>query len=410
MPVFEYTGFDKQRKKASGVIDAESEKAARLKLRKMGIYPQTLVEEGSSKKFSLSGNVDFSRFTQRIKTQDIALMTRQLSTLVASGIPLVESLTALIDQIENVKLRKILSQVREKVTEGVKLSDALGSHPDIFNQLFCNMINAGETGGALDLVLVRLADFTENQSKLQSKVKSAMMYPLIMTVVGLGLVVLLMVGVIPKITSIFADQEMALPLPTRIVMVISNALSNGWFLLGLTFFIGAVVYYIRRWLKTPKGKLFFDKKMLKMPVFGTLTRQVAISRFSRTLSTLLSSGVPLLSALGIVKNIVSNVVIQNVIEETANSVKEGASIADPLKKSGEFPPLVTHMIAIGEKTGGLEKMLERVADTYDTQVDNTVSAMTTLLEPVMILVMAGIVSFIVMSVLLPILQMGEMES
>lgn len=409
MPVFEYAGFDRQRKKAAGIIEAESEKAARMKLRKMGVFPQSMSLEGGAKKLSLSSNVDFSSWTQRIKIQDIAMMTRQLASLLSAGIPLVESLTALVDQIEHVKLRKVLSQVREKVTEGMKLSDAMKAHPKIFSDLYCNMINAGESSGALDLVLNRLADFTENQAKLQSKVKGAMMYPLIMTVVGIGLIVLLMVGVIPKITAIFADQEMALPLPTRIVMVISNALSNVWILLGILIFATLIFFGFKKWLKTEKGQRIWDRRMLKMPIFGKLTRMVAISRFSRTLSTLLSSGVPLLTAMGIVRNIVSNVVIRSVIEETANSVKEGASVAEPLKRSGEFPPIVTHMIAIGEKTGGLEKMLERVADNYDTQVDNTVSALTTLLEPIMILVMAGIVSFIVLSVLLPILQMGEME-
>lgn len=410
MPVFEYAGFDRQRKKAAGIIEAESEKAARMKLRKMGVFPQSIRLEGGAKKLSLSSNVDFSSWTQRIKIQDIAMMTRQLASLLSAGIPLVESLTALVDQIENAKLQKILSQVREKVTEGMKLSDAMKAHPKIFSDLYCNMINAGESSGSLDLVLNRLADFTENQAKLQSKVKGAMMYPLIMTVVGIGLVVLLMVGVIPKITAIFADQEMALPLPTRIVMVVSQGLSNIWMLLGILVFATLVFFGFKKWLKTEKGRRIWDRRMLKMPIFGKLTRMVAISRFSRTLSTLLSSGVPLLTAMGIVRNIVSNVIIRSVIEETANSVKEGASVAEPLKQSGEFPPIVTHMIAIGEKTGGLEKMLERVADNYDTQVDNTVSALTTLLEPIMILVMAGIVSFIVLSVLLPILQMGEMEA
>lgn len=408
MPVFEYAGFDRGRKKAAGIIEAESDKAARVKLRKMGIYPQMLAVEGIKKKLSLSSNIDFSAWTQRIKTQDVAMMTRQLATLVGAGIPLVESLTALVDQLEHPRLRKILSQVKEKVTEGMKLSDAMRAHPKVFSDLFVNMVNAGENSGALDQVLKRLADFSENQARLRSKIQGAMMYPLIMTVVGTGLIIVLMIGVIPKITSIFADQEMELPLMTRMVMGVSNALSSPWFL-SLFLIFGALSFYgIRRWAQTPNGKLFFHQRFLKLPLFGKLTRMIAVSRFSRTLSTLLSSGVPLLVAMDIVKNIVSNVVIRRVIAETAVSVKEGASVSDTLKKSGEFPPIVIHMIAIGEKTGEMEQMLARIADNYDTQVETTISTLTTLLEPIMILSMAGVVSFIVLAVLLPILQMGEM--
>jgi general secretion pathway protein F len=290
----------------------------------------------------------------------------------------------------------------------MKLSDAMRPHGKVFNDLFVNMVNAGENSGALDQVLKRLADFSEGQARLKSKVTGAMMYPLIMTVVGTLLIIVLMIGVIPKITSIFADQGMTLPLITRMVMAVSNALSSPWFLAGFAVFGSLAAYGIRRWLRTSGGKLFLHRRFLKWPLFGRLTRMVAVSRFSRTLSTLLSSGVPLLTAMDIVKNIVSNVVIRRVIEETAVSVKEGASVSDTLKKSGEFPPIVIHMIAIGEKTGELEQMLTRVADNYDMQVENTISTLTTLLEPIMILAMPAVVSFIVMAVLLPILQMGEM--
>ena len=409
MPVFEYSGINQQRKKASGIVEAENEKAARLKLRKMGVYPEFLTLEGGKKaKISLGSRVDFSKFTQRIKVTDIAQMTRQLATLVNANIPLVESLTALVDQTENEKLKKILSQVREKVTEGMKLSDAMRGFPKIFSDLYINMINAGENSGALDVVLVRLADFLEGQAKLRSKIIGAMIYPIIMSVVGTVLIVMLVIFVIPKITSIFEDVAATLPLPTRVLIALSEALTTGWVVVLLLLAIPLAIFGIRKWLKTPKGKAFLDRKMLKMPVYGKLTRMISISRFSRTLSTLLSSGVPLLGALDIVKNIISNTVIRGVIEETRISVQEGSSVSDVLKKSGEFPPIVTHMITIGEKTGGLEKMLERVADAYDTQVDNTVSTLTTLLEPIMILVMAGVVSFIVMSILLPILQLNQL--
>jgi len=408
MPVFEYAGIDKDRKNTKGIVEAESDKAARMKLRKMGVYPRLLSLEGHAKKVSLQSEVSFASFTQRIKTQDIALMTRQLATLINAGIPLVDALTALLDQTENPKMKTIISQVREKVTEGTKLSDAMRPHAKVFSDIYVNMVNAGENSGTLDLVLNRLADFNEGQAKLKSKVMGAMMYPLIMSVVGVALVLGLMVGLIPKITGIFEDNKAALPIPTKILMAISQALLNGWIDLTIVSLIGLSIYFIRRSYKTEKGKLFFHQRALKLPLFGKLVRMVAIARFSRTLGTLLSSGVPLLVALGIVRNIVTNVVMRRIIEETAKNVQEGGSVGDSLKKSGEFPPMVTHMIAIGEKTGELEKMLERVADTYDVQVDNTVSTLTTLLEPIMILVMAAVVAFIVMSVLLPILQMNQL--
>lgn len=410
MAVFEYNGFDKDKKQAKGIIEAESLKAARSKLRKAGIFPQTLKEEGK-RGLSFSGDIDFSKlFKRKVKIAELAMMTRQLATLLNAGIPLVEAISALVDQLEHPELKKVMAKIRERVTEGMKLSDAMKSHRDIFDNLYINMINAGEASGSLDIVLGRLSDFTESSAKLQSKVKSAMMYPLIMMVVGAALIIGLMVGVIPKITSIFADQGMVLPAPTRIVMFVSNTLANGWFLLGSAIVLPLIVISFLKWSKTSKGTRIIDTYSLKLPLFGKLLMMVSISRFSRTLSTLLSSGVPLLSAMEIVRNIVSNVVIQGVIAETAAAVREGASISGPLEKSGRFPPMVIHMISIGEKTGDLEKMLERVADNYDTQVDQTVSSLTTLLEPVMILLMAGAVSFIVMAVLLPILQMGEMDS
>ena len=406
MPVFEYAGMDRARKKVSGIIEAENDKGARLKLRKMGVYPERVSLEGGKRRLSLSSNVDFSSFFHRIKIQDVAVMTRQLSTLVNAGIPLVDSLTALIDQVDNLKLRKILTQVRERVVGGSKLSDAMRGHPKVFGNLYVNMVNAGENSGALDVVLRRLADFTEGQSQLRSKVIGAMIYPAIMSVVGVLLMVMLLVFVVPKVTQIFEDVKATLPIPTRVLIFVSDGVANYWYILLLLVVLFA--YALRRYLRTERGKEVSDRYILKAPLFGNLVRMIAISRFSRTLSTLLSSGVPLLTALDIVRNIISNTQIRKAIEETRTNVQEGASVADPLKRSGQFPPIVTHMIAIGEKTGELEKMLERVADSYDSQVNTTVSTLTTILEPIMILVMAGVVSFVVMSILLPILQLNQL--
>lgn len=407
MPIFNYTGINDKGKKTNGIVDADNDKVARVKLRKMGVYPTSisLSGKGGGEKLSLGMNVDLNRYFQRVKTQDIAMMTRQLATLVSSGIPLVDSLQALEDQIENLKLKTAITAVREHVTEGSKLSDSMRAYPKIFNNLFINMVNAGENSGTLDLVLDRLADFTENQAKLRSRIIGAMIYPIIMGVVGFSLMIFLFVVIIPKITAIFDDIDVALPLPTKVLISFSDFLVGYWYLLIL--FIALAVYGIRRWHKTERGKELFDKYSLKLPLFGKLTRMVSVSRFSRTLSTLLSSGVPLLASMDIVKNIISNVIIKRVIEETKNAVKEGESVAEPLKRSGEFPPIVTHMIAIGEKTGQLEKMLERVADAYDAEVDTSVSALMTILEPMMILLMAGMVAFVVMSILLPLMQMSK---
>lgn len=408
MPVFEYIGIDSKGKRATGIVDAENERAARAKLRRMAVFPTTLAIQGSARvqKLALSSQIDLSKYFQRIKVQDVAVMTRQMATLVAAGIPLVDSLTALIDQVENMKLRTILSQVREMVVGGSKLSDALKNHPKVFGDLYVNMVNAGENSGALEIVLQRLADFTEGQAKLRSRVIGAMIYPAIMSIVGIGLMGMLLVYVVPKVTKIFEDVNATLPLPTRILMGASNAVKDYWYIFLILIPLG--IYAFRRYIRTPDGREWMDRRMLKAPLIGKLQRMIMISRFSRTLSTLLASGVPLLASMDIVRNIVTNTVIKRVIEQTRDNVREGQSVADPLKRSGEFPPIVTQMIAIGERTGELERMLERVADAYDTQVDNTISTLMTLLEPIMILVMAGVVSFIVMSILLPIMKLNQL--
>ena len=407
MPIFEYIGIDSKGKRASGTVDAENERAARMKLRRMGVFPTSLGVEGAAKqKVGLGMRIDVGKYLQRVKIQDVAIMTRQLATLVAAKIPLVDALTALVDQIDNPKLKNIISRVRERVVEGGKLSDALKGYPKVFSELYVNMINAGENSGALDIVLLRLADFTEGQTRLRSRVIGAMIYPVIMSIVGVALMVMLLVYVIPKVTMIFEDVNATLPVPTRILMSISNLLSQRWYV--LLVLIPVVFYGIRRLLRTPKGRAWWDRKVLTLPLFGSLNRMIVIARFSRTLSTLLASGVPLLTSFDIVRNIVTNTTLRAVVEQTRDNVREGASIADPLRRSGQFPPLVTHMIAIGERTGELERMLERVADAYDAQVDNRLSTLTTLLEPIMILVMAGVVSFIVISILLPILQLNQL--
>ncbi|MBI2066435.1 MAG: type II secretion system inner membrane protein GspF [Deltaproteobacteria bacterium] len=410
MPAYSYKGLNTQGKNTSGVIEAESEKAARLKLRKLGVFPTDVTPEGSRRSggISLGSDVNFSKYFQRIKIQDLADMTRQLSTLLSAHIPMVDALGALVDQTANPKLRGIIGSVKTSVVQGSRLSEALAAHPKIFSGLFTHMIGAGEASGAMDTVMKRLADLLENQAKLKAKILGALMYPLIMAIVGLGLMGFLLVYVVPKVTKIFEDVKATLPIPTRILIAISHALANYWYvfiLLGLGLFFG-----LRKFLKTPRGKVLYDRLTLKMPIFGKLFRMVEISRFVRTLATLLGSGVTLLNGLDIVKKIVQNSLLVNAIEETRVGVREGEPLAGPLKRSKQFPPIVIHMISIGEKTGELGTMMERIADNYDQQIDNLVGTLTTLLEPVMILVMGGLVSFIVMSILLPILQLNQLGS
>ncbi len=405
MPVYSYKGVNAAGKKVSGIVDAENIKGARLKLRKSQIFPTEVSEGGSGVASSLSGGIDFKRIFEKVKVTDVANMTRQLSTLLNANVPLVDALSALVEQIENSKLKSAISEIKERVKEGSRLADAMRSYPDIFGDLYINMVYAGEVSGALDTVLKRLAEFTESQARLNSKVKGALTYPVVMGLVGIALMGFLLIFVVPKIVKIFEDTKATLPLPTKVLITVSNFVAGYWYVVIL---LGVGAYFgIRKFRSTPKGRRFFDNMSLKLPVFGEITRMVAIGRFCRTLSTLTSSGVQLMQALDIVRGIVNNVVLVEVIEDTRNSVKEGESIAEPLKRSGQFPPLVTHMISIGEKTGALEAMLERVADNYEEQVDTKVSTLTTLLEPLMIVVMGGVVSVIVLSILLPILKMNQ---
>ncbi len=404
MTVYEYKGVDTSGKNVSGMVDAENEKAGRLKLRKSGVFTTDIYLEGSKGGLSLQGGKSFS-FFNKVKTAELAHMTRQLATLLAANIPLVDALLALQEQLENPILKKAISQIKEKVTEGRRLADSMKPFSNIFDNLYLSMIEAGEASGALEQVLNRLADFTEAQASLKSKVTGAMMYPIIMALVGSSLMMYLLVSVVPKIVSIFEDAKASLPLPTRILMTSSSFAQSYWYLI----IIGAAFSFwlFKRYLRTQEGRLRFDTFALKAPIFGDLSRKIAISRFTRTLGTLLQSGVQLLQALDIVKNVLGNVVLMNAVEATKASVREGESLAEPLKRSGQFPPMVVHMIAVGEKTGALEVMLEKVADNYDGEIDTTVSSMTTLLEPVMILVMGGVVSFIVVAILLPILKLSE---
>ena len=411
MPVFEYTGLTEAGKNVRGIRDAESSKVLRQILRKDGVYltEARAAEAGAvvgEQKTGLSREVDLGAmlgFTG-VSAQDLAIATRQLATLIGAGIPLVDALTALVDQIEQPRLKRIMGVVKQKVNEGSSLADALREHPKVFSDLYVNMIRAGESSGALDVVLIRLADFTESQAQLRNKILGAMLYPAIMVVVGIAIVSILFVVVIPKVTKIFEDMNVTLPWTTRILIGVSSFARDYWYVVLVA--LPALVFGVRRYVRTARGRAAWDRAKLRAPIFGELTRMLALSRFAKTLATLLASGVPLLTAMDIVKNIVSNTLLASVIDNARDAIREGESIAAPLKRSGQFPPLVYHMIAIGERSGQLEEMLQNVARSYEAQVEMRVGALTSLLEPVMIVAMGGGVAFIVFSILMPIMQLN----
>jgi len=411
MPVYAYKGLNQGGRNVSGIIDADTAKGARLKLRRTGVFPTELTEEqrrGSvaSSAASTLSNINLGQYFERVKPADLALTTRQLATLVGAGLPLVDCLSALIEQVETSRLKRILSHVREQVTEGGTLADAMNQHPRVFDNLFVSMVRAGEASGALDVVLLRLADYTENYSVLRDKVQSALTYPILMAVVSSGILLFLLSYVVPKITKIFTEMKADLPAMTIILLAVSNFMQNYWWA-----FVGAVGFAfiaVRLSMRTPAGRLRYDRYVLNVPYFGKLIRKVALARFSRTLSTLLTSGIGLLQSLDIVKNVVSNTVLSQAIEDARNSIREGQSIAPPLKRSGLFPSMLIHMIAVGEKSGELEQMLSKAADTYDNEVDASIASLTSIMQPVMTLLMGGVVLFIVLAILLPIFTLNEL--
>lgn len=430
MPVFQYKGFDSKGKPVSGIKDADSPRTLRQNLRRDGILI-TEMKEAATPKGGPSGGPTGS--TGAVQAQEIggalltllspgtlrhwlavrgdanpqliAIMTRQLASMLRAGVQLAECLTALIEQAERPGLKRVLSDLKVQVNEGVSLSGALARHPRFFSDLYVNLVSAGEAAGNLEGVLFRLASFLEAQNRLRGKVVSALFYPLIMTVIGGGILIMLMTTVVPKVTAIFADTGRALPINTQILIFASTVVTDYLWLLAIAITVGVLVF--QRWLRTPEGRFKWDRFILKVPVFGDLARKVAVSRFAKTLATMLASGVQLLRAMEIVKNVLGNAVLTKVVEEARESIREGESIAQPLRRSGEFPVIVCHMIAVGERSGQLEQMLENVATDYDLEVDMQIARLTTLLEPLMILGMGGSVGFVVMSILLPIMQMAD---
>jgi general secretion pathway protein F len=406
MPVYEYTALDGSGKSVNGIIDADSPVAARQRLRSSGIFPVNVKETSSSPRDLRSGPVSVSALLKRIKPWEVSVATRQLSILLGAGVPLVASLDALILQITNPLLKKTMAQVKESVNEGNSLAYAISNRPRIFTNVYVNMVRAGEASGSLDVVLDRLADLGEHEQALRGRFKAALAYPVFMFFVGSLVLFFLITFVVPNITQIFREMHQTLPVPTVVLINVSNFLKSFWWLILLVTVSGIVI--IRQLKNTPKGRYVWDEVKLRIPILGPINNKMAVARFGRTLGSLLKSGVPLISALQIVRNIVDNVLIADVIDNTVDEIQAGKSLASPLAQSRWFPPIVVQMISVGEQSGELEAMLSKIADTYDRDVESQIMAMTAMLEPVMILVMGLIVGFIVVSILLPIFEMNQM--
>jgi len=412
MTMWAYKGLDARGKAVNGVRDADTPKLLRATLRRDGVIVTDVAEAragksakaGLSKGKGLNAEVDLGALLGGIKRVEIAAFTRQVATLIKAGIPLAESLGALFEQIENPRLKSVVGDVRGKVNEGSSFADALSKHQRHFEGVYISMVRAGETAGNLDQVLVRLADFMESSIRQRSKVIGALIYPALMAVVSAGVMAVLMIAVVPKITSMFEDTDKVLPWNTQFLIAASNALGAYW--LFFLIFIAVSAIGFRYWRRSPRGRAIWDHMILYLPVIGPLARQIAIGRFARTFGTMLASGVPLLRAMDISKDILGNVVLMKVIDGAREKIQQGESIAVTLKRSGYFPSVVTHMIAVGERAGQLEQMLANVADAYDADTETKLSRMTALLEPLMIVFMGGAVAFIVFSILMPIMDMN----
>jgi general secretion pathway protein F len=406
MPVYEYTALDVKGKTVSGIIDAESPRTARQKLRASKTFPVSIkeVRDAAAKKAPrfLAGSDIFAR----VRPNDVAMITRQLSTLVGAGFPLVSAIDILIPQTRSKAFKKVLAKIKDSIVEGNSFANSLSLYPAIFSTLYVNMVRAGETSGALEIVLDRLADITEKQQALKHRIRSALAYPVLMSFIGALVLFLLLTFIVPSITSIFSDMNQALPIPTRILIGVSDFCKNNWW--GMCLVAALLLLAFRGVKKTKKGRYLMDKIKLFLPGFGILAKKLAVARFARTLASLLENGVSMMPALNIVKNIVGNRLIYDVIDGAAKEVGKGTGLGTALAQNSIFPDLSIQMIQVGEQSGTLETMLNKVADVFEGEVETSISGLTTLLEPVMILLMGVVVGFIVLSICLPIFEMNQL--
>ena len=404
MPVYNYKAFTTAGQLKTGIADADNPREARLKLRRDGLLVTDIAEvESLTRKKKSAWAI---RRQRKATSRELPQVTRQLATLLKSGIPLNDALKALVEQIETRQLEAVFRNVREKINQGSSFAEAIEQHPGVFPPLYVSMVRSGEAAGNSDVVLERLAAFMLKQAKTRNKVMAALMYPIIMVGVGAIVVSILMAKVVPRLIMLVESRGQELPLPTQILKGGSEFLRSYWYLLVLAIIlINMGIGALRR---TENGRYAVDRFLLRLPVFGDLFKKQAISRFAITLSTLLKTGVPVLDAIKIVREVVGNAVLQGVLDDLHAAILQGADISSPLKKSGIFPPAVGYMIAVGEQTGELEAVLDRLAEAYDLEVEIATEKLTAVIEPLLILLMAIVVAFIVLSIVLPMLQLGSL--
>lgn len=403
MAKFSYVVRDNSGKSITGVMDASDRNAVISKLRESGYLIQKISEGGSSAASKASPDL-IERLTGKVTIREVAVFSKQFSAMINAGITMMRCLRVLESQTDNKLFKEVISKIRDSVTGGLPLSQSLAQHPKVFPRLYIAMIKAGEESGSLDKTLMRLSVHLEKEVNLKDEIKSAMTYPAVIAVMMVLIVSVLMVFVIPTFERMFEGLGSALPTPTKILMGISRNMKSFWYIYILVVCFGIPFAY-KSFYATPPGRLIIDRLRLKAPVFGLLNRKISVARFTRTLGTLLSSGVPIIGALSIVEEVADNVIIESAISRVRNSIKEGETIAEPLEASNVFPPMVTNMIAVGEESGALDEMLNKVADFYDAEVEAMVKSLTSLLEPLLITVMGVMVGGIVIALLLPLFKM-----
>jgi general secretion pathway protein F len=406
MPVYDYQALDAKGKNVTGIIDADGAQAARQKIRAMGSFPVSIKEVTESESTEKSRSIPLRGLFSRVTPAHVSLWTRQLATLTGAGFPLVTALTTLVSQTKTQGFTKIVARIKDSIVEGNSFASALTLYPSVFSQIYINMVRAGETSGTLEIVLQRLADIMEKQQELKSRIQTAMAYPILMTAVGTLVLFFLMTFVVPNITTIFEDMNQALPAPTRFLLAASDLFQAYWWVLILLAVAAVVTLKIFR--KTENGLAVTDRLLLTMPVVGPLLKKVAVARFARTLASLLENGVTMLPALEIVRNVTGNVIISGLIENASDEVEKGQGLGSSLAADKVFPELAVQMVQVGEQSGELEPMLYKIADVYENEVQTSIMSMMAMLEPVMILVMAVVVLFIVLSICLPIFEMNQL--
>jgi general secretion pathway protein F len=433
MPVYEWKGFNSGGKKATGVIDADSPRDARVKCKRQKIMVTGVTEikggkkvrKGKAKSSALAKtakaeNKQLAKLRKKIeaargrdgggvrskaKTEEIATFTRQLATLTRAGIPITEALRAIIEQTEHRRLNILYRDIREDIAQGKPTADAFAAHPDYFDELNVSMVRAGEASGHLDDVLLKMSNFMQEQARVRNKVQAAMMYPMVMLIVGLLVVALLIGFVVPKITLMLENQGTELPLPTQILQNTSDFLIGYWWAMLVAMVFSLLAFNL--YYSSVKGHLKVDTLMLKIPIFGDLLLKQSIARFTQTFATLLSSGVPVVRCLEVNRSVLGNKLMENTIDDVRQKILEGADIASPIKASGVFPPLLGYMIAVGEQSGELDQMMTQIGDTYQEEVEISTAKLTSLIEPILILVLAVMVGFIILAILWPVMQMTQ---